>query len=219
MWFIKEAPKVINLSLGSPADIERFKADVGSNHSLSIWTHPFYSEALQNQPEELSYRNARDNAMQAQQAMGQPMLILEGYDAFPELRKRLKRSGLHENVYSLRTPPTDPVPLGLGWDKLADLLSQTQLTSLEAGGEYLMFFGQEDGKYPRLNSVIQQHQTMMSEQGVGKLFDKDGNLLTLVPRFCVGITAVELVKRGYDVKFSLPAYPNKLWRETEFFCA
>lgn len=236
MWFRKEALKIINLSEEKQTEVALFKTDIRYNRKLGIWVHAFYSEYLVNELADDVYCKKRDSILNAAKNGDQPTLFLESYSSFHRLAERLERLGMKGTVYALVTDANKPTPLGLEllqrlpsleisreqesqqWDKLANVLHQTP-TPLRIGGECLVFFSHEDSKTarPRLGQSIKKGLAKITHPFAGTLYDGDGKILTLLPGFCVGITAAELALRGFDISFSLPAYPNRLWRESEFY--
>lgn len=240
MWFTKESLNIINLSKGNQAELVRFKDVLEDCRQADIWTHAFFTEnclSLTPIPVDLAYREERDTALEACRKEGSLLVMLEGVNTYRNLAARLKHLGFKGDVYAFMTLAVEPTPLisgynqdlhqlslpdgqrELNWDIFTGLLPQNQRISLQLGGEYLIFFDSKDcnNQNPKRDVIINNLQTRLAQPEAGNLFDKDGKKLSMVPRYCAGITGVELAKRGISASFSLPTWPNGLWRDASHY--
>lgn len=241
MWFCKESLNVINLSEGKREEVAGFIQTLSGNNQVIILTHPFFTEdriSLRTPPADQSYREERDCFLAGFQKEGPPIIVLESLSSFCKLSSRLKRLGLQRNIYAFMTLGNEPTPLCAGvvpnFKKLIyrterlpcnqrkqiwDLFTKPLPRFVELGGEYLCFFDSNDcdNQDPDRDEMIKNLQIALAEPTAGKLLDKDGKELTVVPRHCVGVTAEKLLEKGIDVKLSAPAWPNDLYRNVSHY--
>lgn len=231
--FKEKSPEIIHLPTRDPAIIANMKSQF-NGIAVPTFVHAHYCEDINYEvkPKQVDYRDERNKTIAACLQDHGAVLMLEELTNLDQLPQRLK--GLGKGVvYVWPTPFANPTPLTANlieylshrrdfavwtpsvwedtqcWQGMAKYLHQLNVTSFAVGGEWLLFYTQEETAGTPLGATAHQ----LTKPGSGQVSWKDKKIdSSLIPGFCTGTFALEMAAKGFPVSLSLPRWPNDVYR-------
>lgn len=200
-------------------DYSNLKERVKRNDNrIFFLIHPFYSEDTN--PNDKGryiteeYKVRRDNFLKENLNREYPLVIFQPEELMEDLKEKL--SGYNQcEIYVVNTKLGESTPIKgeEKWDDIVEIVKNVDAKYVELGGIFL------DRRTPKVamemfelrydsTRQIPRFIDNMSKYSDQYRYAREWLDENLVPRGCVGLTAINLLERGIDVKFSNITSPD-----------